>query len=1523
MKKFIFLFLVFITILVTKDACASHAAGGELTYEHISANTYRFTFKFFRDCTGISEPSSVPLCITNLCNNTLQYTATLSKLNGNIPGTNNSNGTPTSTGCPGFQTKCQSGSSTVPGYREWWYQGIYIMPSAGVNCDQWRFSTYISARNSSTNINGGNFYVEAYLNRRPFPGQPAINNNSPTFTLAPIPYYCANQPTTYSNGTVELDNDSLSYLSIVPMNQGGCSFINPTNCSYTNALFNPSTNPFNTNNTFSVNPINGAINFTPNLVQTPTISVRVNEYRNGVLIGYVMRDIQLVILNCNAPNPVYTLDTASLSGGGLSNGAITACTNQLLNFCFSISSASPSAIITVSDNHATQALGSSLTYSNLLTSNVNGCFSWTPTMNDTGVHNIIINATDSACAPPGVLINQVFTLTIIVKPSGNVAVSAVNPDCGINNGLIQANYPGTPTFVLMPSNTVNSTGLFSNLGPGSYIVSVQSNTCATSSTVSLMPPSPPIWTAVSFTHPTCSNSNAGVIQTQASGLTGIQYAILPSAVNNLTGTFSNLAANTYTIRATDSNNCYADTTVALVMPANPSIQVSSMQQPNCLNNNGQILLTGSTVNPPINYFLNPGAFSNANGVFNSLASGIYTIIGTDNAGCSDSINVLLQQPAKPTWTAISSTNINCYNANNGQIMVSALPSLPSTMLYTIQPGNTTNSNGMFTNLAAGVYTITATDTNFCDTVASLTITNPVLLKIDSVQSANIDCNGNANGAITVFANGGTGNLSYSLSPANLTSTTGQFFNLPPAVYTIVVTDANNCTQSSTVIISEPPVLQLAVTSSSIPTCVPGNDGFIQLVGSGGTPIYQYTLGSVNQLTGSFSNLGSGIYTASITDANACTATLSINIATPISPVIDSIQINPVACFGDATGSMIIAAMGSTTINSYALQPGAVINTTGAFTNLISALYTITITDASGCSVSTSVTIPQPPLLQWDTVLATYVSCFGGANGAIQVSSIGGTPAISYATNLSSIANTSGFFDSLTSQTYTVIATDANSCSISTTINIQEPTALTVSQPLTSDVSCHGGNDGAIGISASGAVPAYSFTLNPGAVINSNGQFAGLSQGLYSITVSDANNCTTTTTIEVKEPSLLQIISFVTKPSCAPGNDGSIAVSAQGGTVPYLYDAGSGNQISNVFTGLTANSYTVIVTDSLGCTDTAIALISANALPYFDSILFDEPTCYGDDNGSLNIFGNGGNGQLTYSLDGSPFTNVTSYLNLKAGNYVIVLRDSLNCMADTTFVLPTPLPINLDNLILTPINCTGATDGSVILNGSGGRGSYVYYLRPGIQFNRSGIFKNLSAGSYNLTIEDVAKCSFDTMINMFENNPMDIFITKRNLGCYGTGYEGEAEAIIKGGAPPYSYEWSTNPRQFSARASGLRFGYYSVNITDANGCIETDTVYIEPGLCCQEVFLPNAFSPNGDGQNDEFRMISSAGIDLIQFEIFNRWGQKVWQTYNYTAGWDGNYIGVPAPAGTYYYIYRYNCLTDGKEYIKKGDIILLR
>ncbi len=407
----------FCAILLPKQSFATHAAGGEIIYEWVSGSTYTIYFKFYRACgpgATSTEPTTQTVCYYNSCNSStgsvvLNKTLTLP---GGAP-----NGTEVGTYCPTDSSYCKGG--TLPGYREWWYSNTVTLPS---QCDHWTFFTGVGSRNNSinnlTNPGGQTLYIEATLNNLYAQG-----NSSPYFTVKPTPFVCVNSPYTYNNGAIDPNNDSLSYESIAPRTgPTGCTFPpNPTNIPYNNVAFNVTNNPFSTNNTYSVNASTGQISFTPALSGTSVVTILVKEWRNGVLIGTVIRDIQIIILACSGAQPSLATIQSSITGAQMNNGQVEGCAGQFMSFCADIKTSSPSSILVVTDNHAVATVGSSISYTGLLTDSVRACFSWTPGFLDTGLHVLSFTVKDSNCSPAtGIILSQTFSIPIYVWPVTNI-----------------------------------------------------------------------------------------------------------------------------------------------------------------------------------------------------------------------------------------------------------------------------------------------------------------------------------------------------------------------------------------------------------------------------------------------------------------------------------------------------------------------------------------------------------------------------------------------------------------------------------------------------------------------------------------------------------------------------------------------------------------------------------------------------------------------------------------------------------------------------------------------------------------------------------------------------------------------------------------------------------------------------------------------------------------------------------------------------------------------------------------------
>lgn len=401
MKKLLFL-LVFLLSFV-KTTKASHAAGGELLYSWISDSTYKITLKFYRDCSGIGEPVSVQCGYFNVVSGYCGVT-TLTK----AP---QPNGTPITVSCPNPVTSCNGG--TFPGYKEWIYEGIITFPS---RANYWKIYVDISARNASiANLNGTSaqtLYVETTLNN--FDAQ---GNDSPYFPVQPVPYTCINTPYYFNCGAIDPNGDSLSYSLIQPRSLGAplCPNNLPNDIPFSNtAIYNLWNNPLWTNNTFTLNSSTGQIYFNPGAVQIGVISVLVKEFRNGIQIGSVVRDIQIIIMSCiGNNNSTSTVDQSTIVGL-VNNGRIEGCPNSVISFCFNSQSSIPNALLSVSTLWG--APGATVTSTNNGTSNVNTCFTWTPGALDTGLKVISFIVKDSSCPPPGISVSSIFDVPIYIWP---------------------------------------------------------------------------------------------------------------------------------------------------------------------------------------------------------------------------------------------------------------------------------------------------------------------------------------------------------------------------------------------------------------------------------------------------------------------------------------------------------------------------------------------------------------------------------------------------------------------------------------------------------------------------------------------------------------------------------------------------------------------------------------------------------------------------------------------------------------------------------------------------------------------------------------------------------------------------------------------------------------------------------------------------------------------------------------------------------------------------------------------------
>lgn len=435
-------------VLAPNKARASHGAGAEIIYEWISDSTYRFFFKFYRDCTGIQEEDTKDLCCFEKCTNT-SFTVSMTKWSGPLPG-GGVNGSPVSAGCTLYPDKCTDPSSILPGYKEWWYSCIVTLP---LKCNNWKFAAWVGARNPSNNITGGNIYVETTFDNATIAG--IDSNSSPYFSIKPIPYMCLNQPYSFNNGAIDPNGDSVVTTIIQPLNHGDCTTTPAVSAWQSGSpAFNLTNNPFQTNNSFVLIPQTGQMSFTPTQGGPSTLTTKVTEYRYGKEIGYILRDIQVQVMACSTQQPVIAPLSNTIIGGSYLNNRVNGCINQPLNFCFEVKSPDTETILVVEDNHKSSIPNAIITYTNQRTDSVRGCFSWTPGVTDTGLKNFIVATKDSTCRPPGIMLYYSQIIPVYIWPPtrglGDTSICPRGP------AYLSAKGGGNYQWTQLPGGTPNS-----------------------------------------------------------------------------------------------------------------------------------------------------------------------------------------------------------------------------------------------------------------------------------------------------------------------------------------------------------------------------------------------------------------------------------------------------------------------------------------------------------------------------------------------------------------------------------------------------------------------------------------------------------------------------------------------------------------------------------------------------------------------------------------------------------------------------------------------------------------------------------------------------------------------------------------------------------------------------------------------------------------------------------------------------------------------------------------------------------
>ena len=961
---------------------------------------------------------------------------------------------------------------------------------------------------------------------------------------------------------------------------------------------------------------------------------------------------------------------------------------------------------------------------------------------------------------------------------------------GANDGVAEITVSGgTMPYTYMWSNQ-ETTSSVSGLAPGTYTVTVtDANGCYIMETVTITEPSA-LTEVTTSTNVSCHGGSDGTATITVSG--GTTPYTYTWSDGQTTATATGLAAGTYTVTVIDSNACMITSTVTITEPTELDVNYENSDV-SCYGFSDAVasaFASGGTA--PYTYVWSDGQTGeNAT----NLAAGTYTVTVTDANGCVDSATVTITQPDQLLGN-ISSTDVSCYGLSDGTASIMVLGgTTPYTYLWS--DGQTTATA---TGLSAGLYTVDVTDYNGCTLTKTVTVGEPAALT-ETTTSTDVSCYAGSDGTATISVAGGTMPYTYLWSDGQTSATA---VGLTAGTYSVTVTDANGCTISGSATINEPTALAETTTSTDV-SCYGGNDGTATISVSGGTAPYSY-LWSDGQTTATATGLVAGTYTVTVTDANGCTISGSATINEPTA-LAETTTSTDVSCYGGNDGTATISVSGGTMPYSYLWSDG---QTTATATGLAAGTYTVTVTDANGCTISGSATINEPAALT-EVTTSTNVSCYGGSDGTATITVSGGTMPYSYMwSNQETTASISG----LSAGTYTVTVTDANGCTISQTVTITEPAALAETTTST-DVSCYGGNDGTATITVSGGTMPYSYMWSDG---QTSATATGLAAGTYTVTITDANGCTISGSATINEPTALAETTTSTDVSCYGGNDGTATISVSGGTAPYSY-LWSDGQTSATATGLVAGTYTVTVTDANGCTISGSATIN-EPTALAETTTSTDVSCYGGSDGTATITVSGGTAPYTYLWsDGQTSATATG---LVAGTYTVTVTDANGCTISGSATINEPTALASVNSFID-VTCYGLSNGSATVTVSGGTAPYTYLWSDG---QVGATATDLAAGTYTVTITDANGCTLSESVTVNQPTMLTSVTSTIDVSC-NSYTDGSATITVSGGTMPYTYLWSDG--QTTDTATGLAAGTYSVTATDANGCTTSETVVItEPG-----------------------------------------------------------------------------------------------
>ena len=1051
-----------------------------------------------------------------------------------------------------------------------------------------------------------------------------------------------------------------------------------------------------------------------------------------------------------------------------------------------------------------------------------------------------------------ILTTLLFVLSIgSMKAQLSLSVSQTDPGCdALCDGSITCSTTGQQGFVEFSIDggaTFQFSNLFDSLCVGNYTVIARDSMSVYDSVFVTLYTSNPVMASYNVTPASSSVASDGMIDATPTYGGTPPYSF--SWSNGQTGAVdSNLTTGYYGLVVTDVNGCvdssqnniFVDSTICSTFYVSYVLNSNASSASTC---DGDVtIFPGGTA--PYTYSWSNGSTSAQD---SALCWGNYSVTVTDANGCIDSVVFFVDS----TLCSGFMLGINQLNPDTSSSACVGYADIyfsggSGIGTWTWTPGVSTSN--FADSLCVGNYTVTYSDTYGCiDSISFFvdSIYNPCLNFSAAYGAVNDESSAGAcDGYAEVFGSGGAAPYTYLWSNG---ATVWNPNNLCGGNNSVTVTDANGCADSVTVFVNTQGPCSgywVGVAQSYGATSASTCNGFADISYAGVSPwTYQWSHDSTLN-TYMDSNLCWGNYTVIVTDGNGCVDSVSFFIDSTYNPCsIYSINANyvyneftPGACDGEAQAEVY----NGTPPYNYTWSNGA----SGAYdTTFCYGNQWLSISDANGCSDTIYFfidSIPNPCAYYsvWSNVNDETGSCDGSAALVVD----GGQAPFTYSWSTGATVDS---ISSLCQGAYGYTVTDANGCSYSDTAYVQLACIITPSIS-TTDETCAGANDGSITVTNSGGTAPYQYSIDGGTTIVNSNVFTGLAPGYYTVMTGDTNNCfgqVDSVLINAAMPFSIDTSGVVVSDASCAGNDGSITgLAVNGGTVPYTYNwngGASGTILTLDLTGASGGLWSLEVTDNNGCVATSPSyMINQVSASISVSVSTTNVTCNGLFDGSATATSAGGTAPYSYQWS-SGSGNAATANNLPADSGWVQVIDANGCMSPQThFNITEPAPMVIVETISNE-NC-GLNDGSISVTVSGGSAPYTYYWSTGDSVSS---VSNLSAGIYQLTLEDAAGCA-QTAAYAVTGNNFSVSSITTNPSCVGSN-DGSIDITVTPGGS-YTFLWSNG--ETTEDVSNLYAGFYTVTISDGN----CQTVYADSISDPQSFsFVGTSSTPNsgcstGDG-----------------------------------------------------------------------------